>query len=108
MSRRVLSSCSWCGRQIAESEVGRRRRYCRQSCRQRAYEHRKGLEGTGIPEDSVVLSAQEAADLADRWFAARCAAEDVATAVAEGADHRELVELTGTLITLAKEAERLR
>ncbi|MFF3568776.1 hypothetical protein [Nocardia jiangxiensis] len=108
MSRRVLSSCSWCGRQIAESEVGRRRRYCRQSCRQRAYEHRKGLEGTGIPEDSVVLSAQEAADLADRWFAARCAAEDVATAVAEGADHGELLELTGALITLAKEAERLR
>ncbi|WP_153407320.1 hypothetical protein [Nocardia macrotermitis] len=108
MSRRVLSSCSWCGRQIAESEVGRRRRYCRQSCRQRAYEHRKGLEGTGIPEDSVVLSAQEAADLADRWFAARCAAEDVATAVAEGADHGELLELTGALVNLAKEAERLR
>ncbi len=108
MSRRVLSSCSWCGRQIAESEVGRRRRYCRQSCRQRAYEHRKGLEGTGIPEDSVVLSAQEAGDLADRWFAARCAAEDVATAVAEGADRGELLELTSTLVTLAKDAERLR
>ena len=108
MSRRVLSSCSWCGRQIAESEVGRRRRYCRQSCRQRAYEHRKGLEGTGIPEDSVVLSAQEAGDLADRWFAARCAAEDFATAVAEGADRGELLELTSTLVTLAKDAERLR
>ncbi|WP_216901837.1 hypothetical protein [Nocardia alni] len=108
MSRRVLSSCSWCGRQIAESELGRRRRYCRQSCRQRAYEHRKGLEGTGIPEDSVVLSAQEATDLADRWFAARCAAEDVATAVAEGADHTELMRLTADLVELAKDAERLR
>ncbi len=108
MSRRVLSSCSWCGRQIAESELGRRRRYCRQSCRQRAYEHRKGLEGTGIPEDSVVLSVQEATDLADRWFAARCAAEDVATAVAEGADHAELMRLTADLVELAKDAERLR
>ncbi len=56
----------------------------------------------------MVLSAQEAADLADRWFSARCAAEDVATAVAEGADHGELLELTGTLVALAKEAERLR
>jgi hypothetical protein len=104
----MLSSCSWCGRQIAESEMGRRRRYCRQSCRQRAYEHRKGLEGTGIPEDSVVLSAQEAADLADRWFAARCAAEDVATAVAEDADRADLLRLTDELVTLTKEAERLR
>ncbi len=56
----------------------------------------------------MVLSAQEAADLADRWFAARCAAEDVATAVTEGADHGELLELTSTLVSLAKEAERLR
>ncbi|MEV5650851.1 hypothetical protein AB0L57_21585 [Nocardia sp. NPDC052254] len=108
MSRRVLSSCLWCGREIADSDIGRRRRYCRQSCRQRAYEHRKGLEGTGIAEDSVVLSAQEAADLADRWFATRCAAEDVATAVAEGASPAELAELTAQLVHLAKDAERLR
>lgn len=108
MSRRVLSSCLWCGREIADTEIGRRRRYCRQSCRQRAYEHRKGLEGTGIPDDAVVLSAQEAADLADRWFAARCAAEDVATAVAEGAEPSELAELTARLVALAKDAERLR
>ncbi len=56
----------------------------------------------------MVLSAQEAADLADRWFAARCAAEDVATAVAEGADPSELAELTANLVALAKDAERLR
>jgi hypothetical protein len=108
MPPRVLSSCRWCGREIADSDLGRRRRYCRQSCRQRAYEHRKGLEGSGIPEDAVVLSAQEAADLADRWFAARCAAEDVATAVAEGAETRVLAELTATLVALTKDAERLR
>lgn len=107
MSRRLLS-CLWCGREIVESEAGRRRRYCRQSCRQRAYEHRNNLKGTGIPPDSVVLSAQEAADLADRWFAARCAAEDVATAVDEGADTEELASLSKTLIELTRDAERLR
>ncbi len=56
----------------------------------------------------MVLSVQEATDLADRWFAARCAAEDVATAVAEGADHAELMRLTADLVELAKDAERLR
>ncbi|MFF0544015.1 hypothetical protein ACWEVD_15995 [Nocardia thailandica] len=105
---RRLGSCLWCGREIVDSESGRRRRYCRQSCRQRAYEHRTSLKGTGIPEDSVVLSAQEVADLADRWFAARCAAEDVATAIAEGAEHDELAGLGRTLLELTREAERLR
>ncbi|MET7771000.1 hypothetical protein [Nocardia sp. NPDC005366] len=101
-------SCLWCGREIVESESGRRRRYCRQSCRQRAYENRNSLKGTGIPDDSVVLSAQEAADLADRWFAARCAAEDVAIAIEEGADTGELMALSKTLLELTREAERLR
>lgn len=66
------------------------------------------MKGTGIPADSVILSAQEAADLADRWFAARCAAEDVATAISEGADTEELVGLSETLVALTREAERLR
>lgn len=105
---RRLLSCLWCGREIVESEAGRRRRYCRQSCRQRAYEHRNSLKGTGIPADAVVLSAQEAAALADRWFAARCAAEDIATAIDEGADPSELAQLSATLVTLARDAERLR
>ncbi|WP_280483065.1 hypothetical protein [Nocardia farcinica] len=107
MTRRLLT-CLWCGREIVDSESGRRRRYCRQSCRQRAYEHRNSVKGTGIPEDSVILSAQEAADLADHWFAARCAAEDVATAIAEGADTDELLALSTTLVKLTREAERLR
>ena len=55
-----------------------------------------------------MLSAQEAADLADRSFAARCAAEDVATALREGADRDELLSLCTGLVTLAREAERLR
>jgi len=55
-----------------------------------------------------VLSAQEAADLADRWFAARCAAEDVAIAIEEGAEHAELAALSKTLLELTREAERLR
>ncbi|WP_058855638.1 hypothetical protein [Nocardia jinanensis] len=107
MSRR-LESCLWCGREIVDSEAGRRRRYCRQSCRQRAYEHRNNVKGTGIPADSVVLSAAEATALADRWFAARCAAEDVATAVDEGADRDELARLSAVLVELALDAERLR
>ncbi|GAC55339.1 MULTISPECIES: hypothetical protein [Gordonia] len=93
---------------MVDSELGRRRKYCKRSCRQRAYEQRTLLEGTSIPADAVILSAAEAADFGDRMFALRCAAEDLGTAVAERADHVVLAELTDTLLELAREAEKLR
>lgn len=88
--------------------MGRRRRYCKQSCRQRAYEQRQSLVGTAVPADALVLTAEEAGALADRAFALRCAAEDVATAVADGAGSDELGPLCAQLLTLARAAERVR
>lgn len=61
-----------------------------------------------MPSDAVVLTAEEASALADRAFILRCAAEDVATAVADGADADELVPLCADLMVLARAAERLR
>lgn len=106
--RRRPYSCAWCGRTMVDSELGRRRKYCKRSCRQRAYEQRTLLEGTSIPDDAVILSSAEAADFGDRMFALRCAAEDLGTAVAERADHDVLAGLTDTLLELAREAEKLR
>jgi hypothetical protein len=53
----------------------------------------------------VVLTATEAAELADRIFEVRCAAEDVATAVDEGADAGELRQLCEVLVRAAKSAD---
>ena len=88
--------------------MGRRRQYCRQSCRQRAYEQRasiNGAKGASVPADSVVLSADEAADLSDRVYQVRCAAEDVAIALDEGADPPELRELCDALMRAAQAAD---
>lgn len=85
--------------------MGRRRQYCRQSCRQRAYEQRAMVKGTSLAPDSVVLTAEEAATLSDRVYQVRCAAEDVATAVAEGADAAELSALCEVLLQAAKDAD---
>ncbi|MFW0785747.1 hypothetical protein AAFP35_14625 [Gordonia sp. CPCC 206044] len=106
--RRRPYACAWCGRSISDSELGRRRKYCKQSCRQRAYEQRALTQGTSIPADAVILSAAEAEDFGDRMFALRCAAEDLVTAVTERADHDTLSSLGGELLVLAREAERLR
>jgi hypothetical protein len=85
--------------------LGRRRQYCRQSCRQRAYEQRALVKGSAIPADAVVLTAEEADQLSDRVFQVRCAAEDVATAVDEGASADEVRQLCEDLLRAAKAAD---
>jgi len=97
--------CRWCGREVADAGMGRRRQYCRQSCRQRAYEQRALVRGTSVAPNSVVLSAEEAAELADRVYQVRCAAEDVAIAVEEGAAATELRALCDALMRAAKAAD---
>jgi len=107
--RTTLQRCMWCGRELpSTSTVGRRRRYCAQACRQRAYENRNALERGAIPADAVVLTQQERDDLADRLYQMRCAAEDVATALAEAADPGELSVLVGEMLEAARSAERIR
>lgn len=58
-----------------------------------------------LPADVVVLTADEAADLSDRVYQVRCAAEDVATALDEGAGAAELRELCDELMRAARAAD---
>jgi len=58
-----------------------------------------------VPPDSVVLTADEAAELSDRVYQVRCAAEDMATAIDEGADRVELLELCDELMQVARAAD---
>ncbi len=63
------------------------------------------MKGTPVPADAVVLTAEEAAQLSDRVYQVRCAAEDVATAVSEGAAVAEVKDLCESLISAAKAAD---
>ena len=63
------------------------------------------VKGTAVPVDAVVLSAEEAAELADRVYQVRCAAEDVATAVEEGAPAAELRTLCDALLRAVQSAD---
>ncbi|MBJ7338271.1 MAG: hypothetical protein JHC64_11275 [Mycolicibacterium sp.] len=100
-----MQPCRWCGREVPDASMGRRRQYCRQSCRQRAYEQRAMVKGTAVAPDSVVLTADEAAQLSDRVYQVRCAAEDMATAISEGADITELRDLCDEVLRAAKAAD---
>ena len=63
------------------------------------------VKGTSVSPDSIVLTAEEASELWDRVYQVRCAAEDVATAVDEGAKHTQLRELCDALMRAAKAAD---
>jgi hypothetical protein len=63
------------------------------------------VRGTSFAPDSVVLTSDEASELSDRVYQVRCAAEDVATAVEEGAEGPELRELCDALMRAAKAAD---
>lgn len=46
--------CSWCGRRLPDpAGTGRPRRYCRRSCRQRAFEARRRLDEMSWGEDRL-------------------------------------------------------
>ncbi len=63
------------------------------------------VKGTSVPPDAVVLSAEEASELSDRVYQVRCAAEDMAIALDEGADPAELKELCDAVMRAAREAD---
>lgn len=65
----------------------------------------EGGAALALPPDAVVLSADDAADLSDRIYQVRCAAEDVATALEEGAGAAELRELCDVLLRAAHAAD---
>ncbi len=58
-----------------------------------------------MAEDAVVLSAEEASVLSDRVYEVRCAAEDMATALEEGAEASELRELCDAVMRAARAAD---
>lgn len=66
------------------------------------------MQRAGLADDAVVLTAREFDDLTDRVFQLRCAAEDILTAVLDGAAAPELHRLATDLTAAARALERLR
>ena len=103
-----VGSCHWCGKDIDQGGRGRPRKFCSASCKQRAYEQRNNVSGTGIPANAVILTPEKAESLRDGLFELRCSAEDINTAAEEGASAQELAGLCEELVALARRLEGLR
>lgn len=108
MAMQRQPTCEWCGTEVIPSGRGRPRKFCSHSCRQRAYEQRNAVAGTNIPATAVIIQPERVNRLQDSLFELRCAAEDIQTANAEGADPEEISQLCNELVTLARHIEKLR
>lgn len=96
-------TCQYCGKEIQLTlGRGRPRKYCSDSCKQRAYELRHPA-----PSGATTARRVNGDTLRDKLFELRCAAEDIATATNEGADPDEIQSLCDELVTMAKKLERL-
>lgn len=81
------ANCRWCGRTFAITPgPGRRREFCRRSCRQRAYEARSAGARAQAGPDAIVVSERALADLQDRLWILECALRDARTVVADDGD----------------------
>lgn len=104
-----VPECQWCQRELTQPQGrGRRRKYCSDSCKQRAYEHRNDVANPPRTFDVENMSEKREDSLRDKLFELRCAAEDIATAAGEGAQPQEIEELCAELVTMAKKIEKFR
>ncbi|WP_342319720.1 hypothetical protein [Corynebacterium mayonis] len=102
-------ACAWCGCDLpAQQGRGRKRKFCGNSCKQRAYEQRNNVAGSSIHAESLILHPDKVAAMRDKLFELRCSAEDIATAHAEGADTQEISRMCEELTEIARELEKLR
>ncbi|CAB0551662.1 hypothetical protein CIP107528_01223 [Corynebacterium diphtheriae] len=109
MPTKRIPTCAWCGKELNSNGRGRPKKFCSQSCRQRAYEQRHGSGAkTALPEGAVVLVPEKVENLRDALYELRCSAEDIATAADEGISVEDMKELCAELASLAKKIERLR
>jgi hypothetical protein len=70
-------TCGWCGGELVQQRLGRKRRFCRDAHRQRAYEARRLGWRMGLDSGEAIVSARRLEDLGDRLTVLEAALEDV-------------------------------
>ena len=76
--------CDWCHRPLGvRTGVGRPRRFCSPSHRQRAYEARRRADELHVPADQCLVSVSDLRRLHDRLYRLEAAVDDVRADLAE-------------------------
>ena len=95
--------CRWCQRPLDPREgPGRRRRYCRQSCRQRDYESRRRATERGLDEGEIIVTRSRLDRLRDRLWVLACAIEDVDGDLARSAEPDDVAAALAWVLDAAR------
>jgi hypothetical protein len=87
---------------------GRPRRFCRQSCRQRAHEARRRAAELGLTEQELVVARAELDALYDQLYVLECAIEDVDRDLRASATKRDYTEALAWILEAARPLRGLR
>ena len=74
------------------TDIGRPRKYCRQSCRQRAYESRRRGTELGLGDDELVVTRNELDDARDRLYLIETALSDARDGIDDRLDPSMLLD----------------
>ncbi|MCB2223901.1 MAG: hypothetical protein KQH83_06955 [Actinobacteria bacterium] len=97
-----IRHCAWCGGAIPDTgSVGRPRRYCRRSHRQRAFEARRSGRARGLGAGEAVVRAEALRALGDARYLLEAALDDTTSDLA--ADPGEAASAYDALAAAARE-----
>ena len=101
--------CKWCSKKIVnDASIGRRKQYCGQACRQRAYEKRRQQQGgLDVDADSVAVRRAELEHLQDRLYVLRSAVEELGRALQDGAPLSELTTVAKEVVAATGDLDKL-
>lgn len=102
--------CQGCGKPLPSlsKRPGRPQLNCNDSCKEEAKINRRVARALSLPEDTVVLPRHDINAWLDRQTQARCSIEDIITALHEGADPTEVLELAQRALDATRDAEQFR
>lgn len=109
MAEAKPTPCSWCRRPLpGAARTGRPRRYCRQSCRQRAFEARRRADEVGLTESELVVTRAERDALQDALYVLEAAVEDVDRDLAASDTEADVRSALAWLLSAARPVLELR
>ena len=76
-TRAKAGRCGWCGEAFVQHPKGRPRRWCKQSCRQRAFEARKYSQRLGVDDAALMVDRHQYELLLDRRYEVVMAVRDI-------------------------------
>lgn len=82
--------------------TGRPRVYCRRSCRQRAFEHRRRLAEVGLSEAELIIARRDLDSLHDALYVLEAAVQDVERDLAVSRTKADLEAALAWLLAAAR------